>query len=155
MLVSDDSDYEPDAQKTQQNKNKFSSKTSEDIDVKARSLFIELGNNMFQCKKCTTAIKIANRSISNLKSHLGRKHKLIKFLTSSQLRQLKSKSQVTPIISKNEKSDLDELALNAIISDSHAFNIFNKQGMRKFISTLKPGYKPLDLKTAAARLKMK
>jgi hypothetical protein len=69
LLVSDDSDYEPDAQKTQQNRNKFSSKTSEDIDVKARSLFIELGNNMFQCKKSTTAIMIANRSILNLKSH--------------------------------------------------------------------------------------
>jgi hypothetical protein len=86
VLVSDDSDYEPDAQKTQQNRKKFSTKTSEDIDLKARSLFIELGNNMFQCKKCTTAIKIANRSISNLKSHLGRKHKLTEFLTSSQLR---------------------------------------------------------------------
>ena len=135
MLVSDDSDYEPDAKKTQQNRNKFSSKTSEIIDVKARILFIELGNNMFQCKNCTTAIKIANRSISNLKSHLGRKHKLAEFLTSSQLRQLNSKSQVTPIISNNEKSDIDELALNAIISDSHAFNIFNKQGIRKFIST--------------------
>jgi hypothetical protein len=153
VLVSDDSDYEPDAQKTQQNRNKFSS--SEDIDVKARILFIELGNNMFQCKNCTTAIKIVNRSISNLKSHLGRKHKLAEFLTSSQLWQLHSKSQVTPIISNNEKSDLDELALNAIISDSHAFNIFNKQGIRKFISTLKPVYKPLDRKTAAARLKMK
>jgi hypothetical protein len=80
---------------------------------------------------------------------------LAEFLTSSQLRQLNSKSQVTPIISNNEKSDLDELALNAIISDSHAFNIFNKQGIRKFISTLKPVYKPLDRKTAAARLKMK
>jgi hypothetical protein len=80
---------------------------------------------------------------------------LAEFLISSQLRQLKSKSQVTPTISKKEKSDLDELALNTIISDSHAFNIFNKHGMRKFIRILKPGYKPLDRKTAAALLKLK
>jgi hypothetical protein len=81
-------------------------KTSEDIILKARSLSIELRNNMFQCKKCTTAIKIANRIISNFKSHSGGKHTLTEFLTSRQLRQLKSKSQVTPIISKKEKSDL-------------------------------------------------
>jgi hypothetical protein len=51
LLVSDDSDYEPDAQKTQQNRNKFSSKTSEDIDVKARSLFMNSEATCSNAKK--------------------------------------------------------------------------------------------------------
>ena len=44
------------------------------------------GGIVFECKKCRNPKKIVNRSKTNLKSHLGRAHKMIKFLTSSQLR---------------------------------------------------------------------
>ena len=152
---SDDSDYDvlQDSSKASRNKEKFSKKSVDEIDVEAKSFFIDSGNNVFECKKCGAPIRIVNRSISNLKSHLGRKHKLIKFLTSSQLRQLYSKSK--PKISKKEKHELDEMALTAIINDSHAFNLFSKPGMRKFIQYLKPGYTPLSRKSAAAHLKKK
>jgi hypothetical protein len=69
------------------------------IDVEARNSFIDLGNNNYQCKTCTVAIKLVNNSVSNLKSHLGRKHKLTEFLTSSQLKQLNKESKSKPIIS--------------------------------------------------------
>ncbi len=80
---------------------------------------------------------------------------MTEFLTSSQLRQLNKESKSKPIISKQEQSQLDEMALKAIINDSQAFNIFSKPGMKKFINHLKPGYKPLSRKTAAGRLKKK
>ncbi len=56
---------------------------------------------------------------------------------------------------KNEKSELDEMALQVIVNDSQAFNIFSKPAMKKFIQLLKPGYKPLSRKTAASHLKKK
>ena len=47
------------------------------------------------------------------------------------------------------------MALQVIINDSQAFNIFSKPAMKNFIQVLKPGYKPLGRKTAASRLKKK
>ena len=60
-----------------------------------------------------------------------------------------------PIITKKEKSELDEMALQVIVNDSQTFNIFSKPAMKKFIQLLKPGYKPLSRKTAASHLKKK
>ena len=67
-------------------------------------MFVDLANNVFECVKCGSSVRIANRSISNLKSHLGRKHKFVKFLTSSQLRQLNNRSK--PQISKKREARL-------------------------------------------------
>ena len=100
-------------------------------------------------------VKIANRSITNLKSHLGRRHHLERFLTESQLRQLNKFGKQNFKISKKEKNELDELALNAIVMDSCSFNVFSKPGMKNFIEKLRPGYTPLNRKSAARRLKRK
>ena len=157
VIDTDDSEYDfsMDSDLSSQNKIKFNNKNQKDIDVEARNSFIDLGNNYFQCKTCTVAIKIVNNSVSNLKSHLGRKHKLTEFLTMSQVRHLNKEAKSKPLISKQEKSKLDEMALKAIINDSQAFNIFSKPGMKKFIENLKPGYKPFSRKTAVGRLKKK
>jgi hypothetical protein len=154
---SDESDYDVslDSERVSLNRDKFKKKRVEEIDIEARSFFVNTGSNVFECKKCRNPIKIVNRSITNLKSHLGRAHKMIKFLTSSQLRQLYNKSNKKSKISRKEKNELDEMALTAIIIDSQAFNVFSKPGMRKLIEYLKPGYKPLSRKSAAIRLKKK
>ena len=96
-----------------------------------------------------------NNSVSNLKSQLGKKHKMFEFLTASQINQLNIESKTNPSITKKEKTELDEMALQVIINDSQAFNIFSKPAMKKFIQVLKPGYKPLSRKTAASHLKKK
>jgi hypothetical protein len=80
---------------------------------------------------------------------------MVEFLTASQINQLKMESKTNPSITKKEKTELDELALQVIINDSQAFNIFSKPAMKKFIQVLKPGYKPLSRKTAASHLKKK
>jgi hypothetical protein len=102
-------------------------------------------------------VKISNRSISNLKSHLGRGHHLERFLTESQKTQMKRNPtlRLNKKIGKKEKSDLDQLALDAIVADSCAFNVFSKPGMKAFIEHLKPGYTPLSRHTAAKQLKKK
>ncbi len=103
------------------------------------------------------SIKIANNSISNLKSHLGRVHKLEKFLTNGQKLQIGCMNALTSKlkISKNEKNKIDDIALQAVVQDSCAFNVFSKPGMRAFIQYLKPGYQPPNRKTIARRLKKK
>ena len=80
---------------------------------------------------------------------------MVEFLTSSQINQLNKESKTKPIISKKEKSKLDEMALEVIINDSQAFNILSKPAMKKFIELLKPGYKTLSRKTAAYHLMKK
>lgn len=69
--------------------------------------------------------------------------------------QLKKKPQLNIKIGIKEKRDLDKLALDAIVTDSCAFNVFSKPGMKAFIEHLRPGYKPLSRQTAAKQLKKK
>jgi hypothetical protein len=78
---------------------------------------------------------------------------MVEFLTASQINQLNIESKTNPTITKKEKTELDEMALQIIINNSQAFNIFSKPAMKKFIQVLKPGYKPLSLKTSAGHLK--
>ena len=68
---------------------------------------------------------------------------------------MNKESKTNPTITKKEKTELDEMALQIIINDSQAFNKFSKPAMKKFIQVLKPGYKPLSRKTAASHLKKK
>ena len=84
-------------------------------------------------------------------------HKLEKFLTNGQKLQIGCMNALTSKlkISKNEKNKIDDIALQAVVQDSCAFNVFSKPGMRAFIQYLKPGYQPPNRKTIARRLKKK
>ena len=92
-----------------------------------------------------------------MKSHLGRAHKLEKFLTDGQKKQIASlKSLNNKVkITKKERDEMHESAINAVVNDSCTFNIFQKHGMRAIIQVLKPGYQPPNRKTIANLLKKK
>ncbi|CAF4987944.1 unnamed protein product, partial [Rotaria sp. Silwood1] len=89
-------------------------------------------------------------SDSNLRSHLGHIHKLEEFLYPSQRNQKPLKEQK---ISFQHENNLDSAAINAIIQDSHIFNLFRKPGMKKFLSLATPGYRGPNRRTVVKRLK--
>jgi hypothetical protein len=79
-----------------------------------------------------------------------------KFFTEGQKKQLASRELNNKIsVTRKETNDLHEKAIDAVVSDSCAFNVFTKPGMRSFIQYLKPGYQPPNRKTIATRLKKK
>ncbi|CAF3061795.1 unnamed protein product [Rotaria socialis] len=86
-------------------------------------------------------------SDTNLRSHLGRAHKFTDFLYSSQRPMKKLLHEETLSVSGQNKKALDTAAIQVILEDSHAFNIFRKSGMQKFLSLATPGYRDPDRKT--------
>ena len=63
-----------------------------------------------------------------------------KFLT-SQLKQTKAFKSLLPlkaIITKKERNVIHDKAIEAVIKDSCAFNVFNKPGIKAFINYLNP-----------------
>lgn len=52
------------------------------------------------------------------------------------------------------KKKLDEKHVNAIILDSRSFGDFSREGMREFLATAVPGYKPLHRTTVRKRLRV-
>ena len=56
-------------------------------------------------------------------------------------------------ISHQQKRLLDSAAIEAIIKDSHAFNVFRKPGMQHFLSVAIPSYHGPHRRTVAKRLK--
>ncbi|CAF1536778.1 unnamed protein product, partial [Rotaria magnacalcarata] len=56
-------------------------------------------------------------------------------------------------ISYRRKQSLDAAAVEAIIQDSHAFNLFRKSGMQHFLSVATPGYRRPNRRTVVKRLK--
>ncbi|CAM4979691.1 unnamed protein product [Rotaria socialis] len=92
-------------------------------------------------------------SDTNLRSHLGRAHKFTDFLYSSQRPMKKLLHEETLSVSGQNKKALDTAAIQVILEDSHAFNIFRKSGMQKFLSLATPGYRDPDRKTVVKRLK--
>jgi len=79
-----------------------------------------------------------------------------KFLTPGQLKQTKAFKSLFPnkaIITKKERNLIHDKAIEAVIKDSCAFNVFNKPGMKAFINYLKPGFQPPNRKTIVIRLK--
>ena len=79
-----------------------------------------------------------NRSISNLKSHLGKAHGLEKFLTPDQISQITIYNNLKneEKFSRKEPMEIHEKALAAVVKDSCTFNVFTKDGMREFIRYL-------------------
>jgi hypothetical protein len=69
----------------------------------------------------------------------------------SQLKQLPDKN---PTVPKELKKKLDEKQMNAIVIDSRPFGDFSKEGMREFLATAVPGYRPLHRTTVRKRLRI-
>jgi len=76
---------------------------------------------------------------------------MIQFLYPSQQRRkpLKMEEQ----ISNQRKKVLDEAAIQAIVQDSHSFNLFRNTGMKHFLSLAVPGYRGPHRQTVVKRLK--
>ncbi|CAF1303921.1 unnamed protein product [Rotaria sp. Silwood1] len=117
--------------------------------------FTILPNGDYKCNLCPDSAKTfpkSNESFdTNLRSHLGRTHKLTDFLYPSQLPTKKLPKEES--IPDQRKKDLDTAAIQAIIEDSHSFNIFRKPGMQKFLSKAVPGYRGPNRRTVVKRLK--
>ena len=82
---------------------------------------------------------------------------MIRFLTPGQRNQIAALKILNKKVklTENERDEIHEKAVDAVVNDSCAFNVFMKPGMRNFISYLKPGYQPPNRKTIANRLKKK
>ena len=57
------------------------------------------------------------------------------------------------IISMEEKSKINEIIVDSIITDSRTFNDFLKKGITTLFEYLKPGYKPPSKKTITKMIK--
>ena len=90
-------------------------------------------------------------SDSNLRSHLGRIHAMKEFFYPSQYR--KKPPKVVVQISNERKKELDEAAIQAIVQDSHSFNLFRNSGMSNFLNLAIPGYRGPHRRTVVKRLK--
>ena len=56
-------------------------------------------------------------------------------------------------MSYRRKKILDTAAIEAIIQDSHAFNLFRKPGIQRFLSLAVPTYRGPNWRTVVKRLK--
>lgn len=81
---------------------------------------------------------------------MGYVHEKTTFLYKSQLKDMPNK---TPTISREQKEELDNKHMNAIIIDSRPFGDFSRKGMKEFLATAVPGYKPLHRTTVSKRLR--
>ncbi|CAF4085958.1 unnamed protein product [Rotaria magnacalcarata] len=131
---------------------KTTNKTIEDV----WKYFTKQSNGKITCNLCPTSSSksfstVNELSDSNLRSHLGRIHKLTDFLYPSQRPQEKLPKPVN--LTQQRKKILDEAAIQAIIDDSHSFNIFRKSGMQKFLSLAVPNYRGPNRRTVVKRLK--
>ncbi|CAF4196105.1 unnamed protein product [Rotaria sp. Silwood2] len=108
------------------------------------------GGTAYICKLCQTKIKKQNRSTANIRRHLGNIHGQTAFLFQSQIEQVPHKNSS---ISIELKKKLDEKQINSIIVDSRPFGDFSRKGMREFLATAIPGYKPLHRTTVRKRLR--
>ncbi|CAF4093339.1 unnamed protein product [Adineta steineri] len=109
----------------------------------------------FKCNICINSDKVFSKtneySDTNLRSHLGKMHRMKDFLYPSQRIQYKPKYST---ISAEEKKILDTAAIEAIIQDILPFNHFRKAGMMKFLSIIKPGYRGPHRKTVRKHLEL-
>ncbi|UJR07040.1 hypothetical protein I4U23_011328 [Adineta vaga] len=115
-------------------------------------LFHEYQSNKetyYACKFCPTTIKKQSRSTANLRRHVGFAHGETTYLFKSQLKQRRSNDS---LLSNELEKKLDEKQVNAIILDSRPFGDFSKEGMRDFLDTAVPGYKPLHRTTVRKRI---
>ncbi|CAF4465899.1 unnamed protein product, partial [Rotaria sp. Silwood2] len=89
-------------------------------------------------------------SDTNLRSHLGKTHRMIDFLYPSQKDQQQPK--LLKKLSAEEKKILNAAAIEAIVKDALPFNHFSKTGMLRFLSIIKPGYRGPHRKTVRKHL---
>ncbi|CAF1216161.1 unnamed protein product [Adineta ricciae] len=117
--------------------------------------FEKLVDGSYKCTLCVNSDKVFSKnnenSDSNLRSHLGKTHRMQDFLYPSQKAQHQPKPKM---ISSGEKAILDAAAIEAITQDSLPYNHFRKKGMTKFLSLMKPGYRGPHRKTVSKRLSL-
>ena len=85
-----------------------------------------------------------------MRSHLGQFHKLDGLLYPSQMT---NNPRAEEKISLQRKQALDSAAIDAIIEDSHACNLFRKKSMQQFLSIAILGYRGPSRRTIVKRLK--
>jgi hypothetical protein len=94
-------------------------------------------------------LKNQNRSTTNLRRHLGFVHNRSDLLYDSQRKEYKPKPSS---LSNDFKKELDEKLVYAITVDSRSFGDFSRPGMKSFLATAIPGYKPLHRTTIRKRI---
>ncbi|CAF1477674.1 unnamed protein product, partial [Adineta steineri] len=150
-FASDDT-HDNDQVEQQKNVKRTTTQLKEDV----LQYFIKLNSGEFMCSLCPNGSKVfpPSNSISdtNLRSYLGRLHKLYQFLYPSQRSRRPIKEET---ISPQRKKKLDAAAIDAIVQGGHAFNIFRKGGMKRFLSEAVAGYRGPDRRTVVKRLKTK
>ena len=67
--------------------------------------------------------------------------------------QIEPPSHKSSSISIEFKRQLDEKQVNAVVTNSRPFGDFSRKGMREFLATAVPGYKPLHRTTVRKRLR--
>ncbi|CAF4130044.1 unnamed protein product, partial [Rotaria magnacalcarata] len=113
------------------------------------SHFDQLDDNIYMCHLCFKSIKVTYHNDCNLRSHLGRVHKMRDVMYSSQREQrAKTSNQIKP----EKKRELHEAALDCIITDGRPFGDFRRLGMSKFLNVICPGYRGPSRKTIRRRL---
>ncbi|CAF1447205.1 unnamed protein product [Rotaria sordida] len=116
--------------------------------------FTRQSDGGFKCNLCTDSNKVFSKtnenSDTNLRSHLGKTHRMIDFLYPSQKNQQPPKPLKN--LSTEEKEKLNAAAIEAIVKDALPFDHFRKPGMLKFLSTIKPGYRGPHRKTVRQHL---
>ncbi|CAF3065425.1 unnamed protein product [Rotaria socialis] len=105
----------------------------------------------YVCKTCQAKLKKQRRSAANLRRHLGNVHGETVFMYQSQLKDVPNNNLSIP---HELKQQLDEKQINATIIDSRPFGDFSRKGLREFLATAIPGYKPLHRTTVRNRLHM-
>ncbi|CAM4835931.1 unnamed protein product [Rotaria magnacalcarata] len=111
--------------------------------------FDYLSNNFYMCLICLKSIRTSNKSDGNLRSHLGRVHKMDGVMYTSQVQQREARSNV---IKPERKLELDKAALECIIMDGRQFGDFRRAGMSKFLNVICPGYHGPSRKTVRRQL---
>ncbi|CAF4058397.1 unnamed protein product, partial [Rotaria sordida] len=105
----------------------------------------------YKCSICSQEYKAMQYSDTNLRSHLGFKHAMHQYLFPSQLQQRNSK-KFTSTIALLDKQRFDTAAIQCIVDDGHAFGIFRRPGMQKFLEIIIPGYHGPSRKTVRKHL---
>ncbi|CAF1117725.1 unnamed protein product [Adineta steineri] len=114
-----------------------------------KGYFEYVDENTYLCKKCTRPIKISNYSDANLRSHLGRAHHMELLLFPSQRIQAMSNLKS---IKPEMKRELDQAAIDCIITDGRPFGDFRRCGMLKFLNKICFRYRGPGRKTVRRHL---
>ncbi len=82
------------------------------------------------------SIRVSGYSDANLRSHLGRAHRMHEVMYQSQIRQrVRKQTEIEP----KRRRELHKAAIDCIIEDGRPLNDFRRVGMQKFLNTICSG----------------